>query len=209
MSKIFINYRREDSAPYAGRIYDKLQDYFGEGNIFLDIDRIEPGEDFVEVIENRLASVEIAIILIGKQWLKIANYTGQRRIDNPRDFVHIEIATLLNRKIRTIPVLVGGATFPDESELPDPIRLLGRKNAYEISDKRFHADIDILIKSIDKIVNPNNNNLKIKKISSNLLIEKNPRDKQRIRRDLGITFIMLIFFLIVIFSVIFSNALKN
>ena len=78
MSKIFISYRRDDSAAYAGRIYDRLVGHFGSDTVFIDIDHIEPGEDFIEAIYERLSSVQVAIILIGKQWLKTEDSTGQR-----------------------------------------------------------------------------------------------------------------------------------
>ncbi len=152
MSGIFISYRRDDSSAYAGWLYDRLSNHFGRDQIFMDIDHIEPGEDFFEVIQKKLGSVQVAVVLIGKQWLNMTDTTGQRRLDNPDDFVRIEIATLLERKIRVIPVLVGGAIVPKSSQLPEPLAPLVRRNASEISDSRFHLDVDNLIEELEKII---------------------------------------------------------
>lgn len=152
MSKIFINYRREDSAAHAGRLYDRLESHFGHGAIFMDIDQIEPGEDFYEVIQEKLKSVQVAVVLIGKHWLDITDAAGQRRLDNPDDFVRLEIAALLERGIRVIPVLVGGAAVPQSSQLPECLVPLARRNAYQISDLRFRTDVDKLTQVLEKAI---------------------------------------------------------
>lgn len=152
MSIIFINYRRDDSAAYAGRIYDRLAKHFGHENCFMDIDHIAPGEDFIQVIQEKLSAVQVAAVLIGKQWLNIKDDDGQRRLDNPDDIVRLEIATLLARKIRVIPVLVGGANIPDASQLPESLVPLAGRNAYEISDVRFNTDVDRFIQALEEIV---------------------------------------------------------
>ena len=153
MSSIFINYRRDDSSGYAGRIYDRLSNHFSSDHVFMDIDQIEPGEDFHDVINEKLKSVQVAIVLIGKYWLDIADVTGQRRLDNPDDWVRLEIAALLERKIRVIPVLIGGAVMPQSTQLPENLMPLARRNAYEISDKRFHTDMGKLIPVMEKVIN--------------------------------------------------------
>jgi len=152
MSRIFISYRRDDSAGYAGRLYDRLSQRFGGDQIFMDIDTIEPGLDFVEVIEKAVGSCDVLIALIGRQWLTIADATGRRRLDNPEDFVRLEIATALDRNIRVIPVLVRGATMPRSTDLPDVLKKLSRRNALEISDTRFHYDVDRLIETLEKVL---------------------------------------------------------
>lgn len=152
MSKIFISYRRDDSAGYAGRLYDRLVKHFGDDHLFMDIDQIEPGEDFVEVLQKILQAVQVAVILIGKSWLDSKDETGQRRLDNPDDWVRIEIATLLERKIRVIPVLVGSAMLPQASQIPEPLIPLVRRQAFEIRDTRFHTDVDKLIQALEKII---------------------------------------------------------
>lgn len=167
MTGIFISYRRDDSAAYAGRLYDRLSSHFGRDHIFVDIDHIEPGEDFVEIIQKKLGAVDVAIVLIGKQWLDITDSAGQRRLDDPDDFVRLEIAAILERKIRAIPVLVGGAVVPKSSQLPDSLAPLVRRNAFEISDGRFHSDVDKLIQALEKLLrnqlteSPKRSNLEI------------------------------------------------
>lgn len=153
MSKIFISYRRDDSAAYAGRLYDRLVSHFGRGHVFMDIDQIEPGEVFDQVIKDKLAAVQVAVVLIGERWLDIADASGQRRLDNPDDWVRLEIAALLERNIRVIPVLVGAATMPKPTQLPECMIPLTRRHALEItSHPRFHTDADKLIKALEKIV---------------------------------------------------------
>ena len=149
-TKLFINYRREDTAPYAGRLYDRLVAHFGEDQVFMDIDQIEPGEDFVEVIDRKVGACEIAIISIGPKWLSVTDAAGQRRIDDSEDLVRLEILAALERKIRVIPVLVGGARMPRKQDLPEALAPLSRRNAIELSELRFHADVSRLIEAIEK-----------------------------------------------------------
>ncbi len=145
MSRILISYRREDSAGHAGRLYDMLVEHFGADNVFMDIDTIAPGEDFVEVIRSAVSSAETVIALIGRQWLTVTNPGGQRRLDDPDDFVRLELVTALERKIRVVPVLVQGATMPGAKDLPAPLAPLARRNAVEVGDARFRRDVQALI----------------------------------------------------------------
>ena len=147
---VFINYRREDAAPYAGRLYDRLTAHFGEDHVFIDIDQIDPGEDFVEVINRKVRACNIAIVAIGPRWLGATDPSGKRRLDDASDFVRMEIVAALQRKIRVIPVLVGGAQMPREQELPEVLAPLSRRNAIELSETRFHADVNRLIEAIEK-----------------------------------------------------------
>ena len=148
MPKIFISYRRDDSAGHAGRLFDRLKDHFGTEQIFIDIDTIKPGLDFVEAVQQAVSACDGLIAIIGKEWLEVADATGQRRLDNPADMVRVEIATALERGIRVIPVLVQGAQTPADQDLPDPLKKLARQNALELSDTRFHADVDRLIEAL-------------------------------------------------------------
>src|SRR5437773_2664408 len=100
MLSIFISYRHEDSIAYAGRLYDRLIAHFGAEQVFMDIDTIEPGADFVEVIERTVGSCDVLLVIIGKRWLSATDEGGQPRLDSPEDFVRLEIATALERKIR-------------------------------------------------------------------------------------------------------------
>jgi hypothetical protein len=151
-AKLFINYRREDTAPYAGRLYDRLVARFGKETVFIDIDQIEPGEDFVDAIDRKVGVCDIAIALIGPKWLRVTDAAGKRRIDDSEDFVRMEIVAALERKIRVIPVLVGGASMPQKKDLPEALTLLSRRNAIELSETRFHADVDRLIQAIEKLI---------------------------------------------------------
>lgn len=146
-SKIFISYRRSESAAYAGRLSDQLRVYFGSQIIFIDVESIEPGRDFVEAIEDAVSSCKILLVVIGRQWLTCANERG-RRLDDPKDFVRLEISAALKRNIRVIPVLVQGATMPREEDLPDEIIPLARRQAWEVSDIRWNQDVGRLIEKI-------------------------------------------------------------
>lgn len=150
-SGIFVRYRRDDSAGHAGRLSDKLSEHFGKDQIFMDIDNIQPGEDFVQVIENAVGSCEILIAVIGRNWLSgTGRNTGP--LDNPNDFVRLEIATALNRDIRVIPVLVQRATMPKPQDLPDDLSKLSRRNAMELSDLRWRYDVDQLVAALERIL---------------------------------------------------------
>lgn len=145
MSRIFISYRRYDAAGYAGRIYDRLSSHYEDENeVFIDT-QIKPGEDFVETIEKKLNECKIQVVVIGGRWATIADTEGNRRLDDPEDFVRWEVTTALDRRIRVIPVLVNDAEMPDEKELPKPLKRLARRQALEITDKHFHENVDELI----------------------------------------------------------------
>jgi len=150
--KIFISYRRDDSAGHAGRLYDHLKDHFGTQNIFMDIDTIQPGEDFRKAIENAVGACDVALVLIGKQWLNAKDLHGLRRLDDPHDFVRAEVASAIaNPKIRVIPVLVRGASMPGAHELPEILKELAWRNAIELSDNRFQYDAKRLIGVIEQL----------------------------------------------------------
>ncbi len=107
MSGIFISYRREDSIAYAGRLSDRLADRFGEEQIFMDIDTMKVGLDFVEQIEKAVQSCDVLIAVIGKTWVTGQDEAGHRRLDDPEDFIRVEIQAALARNIPVIPLLVG------------------------------------------------------------------------------------------------------
>ena len=154
MGGIFISYRREDSSGYAIPLYDRLVQRFGRDQVFKDIEGIPPGTDFVEWIERKVGSCDVLVAMVGKKWLRSSDETGKRRLDDTKDFVLNEIKTALERNIRVIPVLVGGAMMPKAEDLPGPLVKLARRHAMEISDNRFHADMDTLIQSLEDIVPP-------------------------------------------------------
>lgn len=150
MAGIFISYRRDDTAPYAGRLFDRLTREFADDVVFMDIDNIEPGDDFIDVIDSRLRSCQVVLALIGPDWLSRDDKSGRRRIDHPDDFVRMELTRALQQRVRVIPVLVGDAQMPASAELPDDLKPLTRRHAVEISDSRFHTDALRLIERLRK-----------------------------------------------------------
>lgn len=144
---IFISYRREDSAGYAGRLYDRLSQRFGNDQVFMDL-TIEPGVDFVERIDEGVSSCSVLIALIGDEWLTAELEGAGRRLDDPSDFVRLEISSALERGIPVIPVLVQGARMPRPEELPEALEELARRNAIELSDARWDYDVGRLIETL-------------------------------------------------------------
>jgi formylglycine-generating enzyme required for sulfatase activity len=151
MARIFLSYRRDDSSGHAGRLYDRLSQHFGRDNLFMDVDTIALGLDFVEVIQDAVKSCDVLLAVIGRQWLTSTDPLGHRRLDNPEDFVRLEITTALERRIRVIPVLVGGASMPRSTELPDVLQSLARRQALAVGD-HFHPDVDRLIAALETIL---------------------------------------------------------
>lgn len=148
MSRIFINYRRTDSEGYVGRLYDHLVQHFDPQDIFMDVNSIEPGADFVQTLEDAVAVCDIFIAMIGPQWLHAVDANGERRIDQWNDFVRIEIASALRQNKLVIPVLVGQAKMPTPKDLPEDLHLLARRNAIELSHQRFSYDVAQLISAV-------------------------------------------------------------
>jgi hypothetical protein len=149
--RIFVSYRREDSAAYAGRLYDALAAHFGSANVFMDIDTISPGTDFVDVIDQALDKCDVLLAVIGTRWLTTATADGQRRLDNPEDFVRLEIEKALSRGIRVVPVLVGDASMPATRDLPSSLVGLARRHAFDLSHGRWHTDVLELIRTLETI----------------------------------------------------------
>lgn len=150
-SRIFLCYRRDDSSGHTGRIYDELSHHFAPGQVFMDIDSIDPGLDFTEVVDRALASSAVVVVVIGRGWLTAADERG-RRLDDPGDHVRRELATALARGRRVIPVLVQGARMPTVGQLPEPLQPLAHRNAIELSDTRWRFDIDNLTRALDRTV---------------------------------------------------------
>jgi hypothetical protein len=148
--RIFINYRRDDTPGQAGRLYDALSGRFGEESVFMDVDKIEPGADFIRAIDTAVGSCDVLIALIGRQWLTAVDDRGRRRLDNPEDVVSIEIRAALERDIPVIPALVEGTQMPASDELPEGLAALARRNALELSDgARWRFDVERLVTFLD------------------------------------------------------------
>jgi TIR domain/PDZ domain len=145
---IFVNYRRDDSKGMAGRLHDRLAEAFGRKKIFMDVDNIPPGVDFVNHLNNQVASCEVFLAVIGPNWLDSKNDDGARRLHDPGDFVAVEIAAALARDIRVIPVLVDGSRMPKDRDLPEVLKPLVRRHAIELRHDQFGRDAEALIERI-------------------------------------------------------------
>ena len=154
---IFVSYRRDSYRHAAGRFHDKLALHFARDQIFMDVDAIEPGLDFVKVLHERVGTCDVLIAVISPAWLDARDEAGHRRLDDPDDFVRIEIEAALARDVRVVPVLVGGATVPRESDLPETLKPLARRHAVVLNHTTFGRDMDALIKVLEKDVRPKEN----------------------------------------------------
>jgi formylglycine-generating enzyme required for sulfatase activity len=146
--KIFINYRRDDSIAAAGRLHDRLAHAFGRKNLFMDVDNIPVGVDFVEFLDAQVAACDLFLVVIGPNWLSAKDANGNRRLDKPDDFVVVEIDAALQRGIRVIPVLIDGARMPSAEELPNILKPLHRRNAVEVRNTQFGRDAEALVHRI-------------------------------------------------------------
>jgi TIR domain-containing protein len=149
---IFINYRRDDDAGFTQALYSRLEQVFPSESLFMDVDNIAPGLDFVQVLNEEVARCDVVIAVIGKNWLGATDETGERRLDNPEDFVRIEIESALAQKKRVIPVLVNDAKMPRSTELPESLKAFARCNAVRLTHERFRADTAGLIKSLEQVL---------------------------------------------------------
>lgn len=147
---IFINYRVHDTAGETGRLVDRLKQRFSNDQIFMDIDKIEPGLDFTKAISKSLESCDIMLAIIGPHWLGINTADNTSRIKNPNDWVKTEISTALQRDIRVVPVLVDGGQLPGTDELPAELQPLLLRQTFEISNKRWDYDTEQLINMLIK-----------------------------------------------------------
>ncbi len=148
--KIFINYRRGDDPGFAQALFGRLEQVFSPEQLFMDVDNIEPGLDFVRVLEEQVAQCDVLISVIGRNWIDARDETGGRRLDNPEDFVRIEIESGLQQNKRIIPVLVGQAQMPSADQLPEPMKPLARRNAVRLTHERFRADTEALIAALQR-----------------------------------------------------------
>ena len=148
--KIFISYRRRDDPGGAGRLFDALNEAFEPDRLFLDVDSIEPGQDFVEVIEDRVAKSAVLLAVIGQHWIDASDDHGNRRLDSDQDYVRIEIESALKQNTRVIPVLIGDAKMPAAEALPESIRKLARHNAVMLRYERFRDDMAHLVGALKR-----------------------------------------------------------
>jgi hypothetical protein len=154
-SGIYLSYRRAESAAYAGRLFDDLARHFGSASVFMDVQGgIARGQEFALAIESALNVCEVVLVVIGNTWATCIGEDGQRRLDNPKDWVRLEVAAALHRNVLVVPVLVGGAHLPDSASLPKELQPLCTRNACELSDLRWSYDVGELVKDVEKVVRP-------------------------------------------------------
>lgn len=149
MAAFFLSYRRHDSAGFAGRLADCLEAVFGAGAVFRDVEDIEPGQDYLGVIDAELQRAQVVLVMIGPAWLAPES-DGKRRIDRPDDVVRHEVASAMATGKLIVPLLVSGAAMPGETLLPADIALLSRREAMVLSDEGWHADVAVLIETLRK-----------------------------------------------------------
>jgi len=147
-AKVFLCYRRDDSAGYAGRVQDRLALEFGRDLLFMDVDAIPLGVNFATVLHNEVAKCEVLLAVIGPHWLDARDDAGSRRLDDPHDFVRIEIGAALQRSIPVIPILLDGAKVPKANQLPKDLEELSLRNGLDVRHASFHSDIDRLVRSL-------------------------------------------------------------
>jgi hypothetical protein len=150
--RVFISYRREDAAPAAGWLFDRLTAHFGPQQVVKDVDLDRPGRNAAEVIAAAVASCDVLVVLIGRQWLTAAGPDGVRRLADPGDSVRLEIEAAMARDIQVIPVLVDGADLPQAGALPPSLAGLAREDELELSPNRAEADAVWLLQVLDQSV---------------------------------------------------------
>jgi hypothetical protein len=148
--RIFVSYRREETAWPARQLFDRLANRYGVDQVFKDVDSIDLGDDFVEAITRAVGSCDVLLALVGEGWLTITDVEGRRRLDDPDDFVRLEIEAALTRNVRVIPILVDAARLPSADDLPTSLAGLVRRQALELSPARFEYDTSRLWKVLDK-----------------------------------------------------------
>ena len=148
--KIFLSYRREDAAGFALALFGRLEQSFPSERLFMDVEGgIGAGQDFVRVIEDEVSLCDVMLVLIGPDWLTVTGEAGRRRLENPEDFVRIEVELALKFGKRVIPVLVHKTEMPRADALPEPLKALARRNAVGLTQERFKADAQGLIKALE------------------------------------------------------------
>ena len=148
--KIFINYRRGDDPGFTQALFGRLEAAFAADQLFMDVDSIEPGLDFVRVLDEQVDKCDLLLVVIGPNWMDAEDETGSRRLENPDDFVRIEIESGIKLGKRIIPVLVNDADMPNVQRLPESLRPLARRNAVRLTHERFKADVNGLVKQLEK-----------------------------------------------------------
>jgi hypothetical protein len=151
MTGIFINYRRDDVRGVAVRLYDHLTTKFSKAEVFMDVDAMKPGMDFVTQLDSSVSQCRVFLAMIGPNWLDAKDHDGRRRLDDSKDFVRVELASALRREIPVIPILIDGAEMPLKERLPDELKPLVRRHALELRHTRFNSDAETIVRALEKM----------------------------------------------------------
>lgn len=151
---VFISYRRGDGSGFAGRVYDRLVSVYGPEKVFLDVDNLEAGQDFVTELTRSITACDIMLVLIGPAWASAAKASGERRLADPDDFVRIEIETALKADKAVVPLLIDSAEMPPRDQLPESLWPLLRRHAIRLSHESFSGDAARLLGALAEIVQP-------------------------------------------------------
>jgi hypothetical protein len=146
---VFISYRREETQGMAGRLADRLVDRLGDARVFMDVEGIRPGFDFAREIDRAVSSCSVLLAVIGRSWTTVTDERGRRRLDDPDDFIVLEITTALRRNVPVIPILVDGAAVPRASDLPAPLEGLSRRQGLRVDHETFRTDVDSLLRAVE------------------------------------------------------------
>jgi formylglycine-generating enzyme required for sulfatase activity len=151
-SRIFISYRREDTEHAAGRLAADLRDHFGREQVFEDITSIDPGVDFEQALQDVLKTCGAVLVVIGPNWVGVADETGRRRLDDPDDWVRREVEESLRRPaVRVFPILVGPAGMPNAEELPASLKGLLRRQAFPLTVRHWANDVALLVEHLERL----------------------------------------------------------
>ncbi len=171
--KVFLSYRREDSAAAAGRLSDRLVAELGDRNVFMDVDGVALGADFVKRLIEEVTCCDFLLAVIGPKWLEAADEAGDRRLDDPNDFVRVEIAAALQRDIPVIPILLDGTKIPRADRLPEDLKHLSRRNGLDVRQASFHSDVGRLIRELKETapaaINPSVSKVETDRTNQNMV----------------------------------------
>lgn len=149
---VFVSYRRSNASGTAGRIYDALTTRFGEDAVFMDVDGIEPGADFEQVLDETLRDCRAVVVVVDPRWTDVVDADGRRRLDDPDDFVRLEVESALARDVKVIPVLVDGARMPSRADLPASLEGFATRQGLEVTSSRFKYDVGVLAAAIEPLL---------------------------------------------------------
>ena len=151
--KVFLCYRREDSGGYAIGIQERLKRDLGADVLFMDIDSIPFGKNFVKILDHEVAKCVVLLAVIGQNWLDARDEDGKRRLDNPNDFVRIEIAAALRPDIPVIPILLNGVRIPSANMLPGELGELSVRHGIDVRHSSFPSDVERLVRGVQALLN--------------------------------------------------------